>query len=98
MSVNFEDPMNKEARAMLKKLFGEPVAQDEFKQLFNNRMEKIQQQEMKKLANAAGQPVTVELNSIGDRKDVGGIVYELDEVGWRKLPIGTVIKKKEQGQ
>jgi len=90
MSVNFKDPMNEKARSMLREMFGEPVAQDDFKQLFNKRME-MQQKKMKELANVAKQPVTVELNSIGDRKDVGGIVYELDESGWRKLPIGTTL-------
>jgi hypothetical protein len=44
---------------------------------------------MTELANAAKQPVEVELNKIGDRKEVGGVVYELYETGWRRLPIGT---------
>jgi hypothetical protein len=30
-----------------------------------------------------------QLYKIGDRKEVGGVVYELDEIGWRRMPIGT---------
>tara|TARA_Y100001949_G_scaffold173344_1_gene178764 strand:- start:1222 stop:1464 length:243 start_codon:yes stop_codon:yes gene_type:complete len=44
---------------------------------------------LKAIANCDGQPVTLELNEIGDRKKVGGMVYQLDEAGWRRLPIGT---------
>ena len=56
------------------------------------KMEKLfDQRQIGDIARAAKQPVSLELNEVGDRKEVGGVVYELDEKGWRKLPIGTTL-------
>jgi hypothetical protein len=94
MSINFENPINDEAREMFEKMvidgkIGRVDAMDGKTALISG-MQKLNQQSMKDLANTAKQVVEVELNKIGDRKEVGGVVYELDEAGWRRLPIGTV--------
>ena len=87
MSINFDDPMNDEAREFMHKLMGNPVAEDDRTALFD-KLGQLEQAEMKRLANAAKQPVQVELNSIGDIKEVGGVKYRCDKDGWKKLPIG----------
>ena len=86
MSINFDEDMNPEARELVKKL--KPIAMDN-RQALLNHMELIKQKEMKHIANAAKQPMTLEINKIGDRKIVGDIVYELRKEGWYRLPIGT---------
>ena len=88
MSVNFEDPMNPEAKQFMREVFGKSVAQDDKTALFD-KVGTLHQTQMKKLANIAEQPVSVEINSIGDIKEVGGVKYQLDEAGWKRLPIGS---------
>ena len=108
MSINFKDDMGPEARSMIKKMFDVKVI-DEKTALFDKTVPMINRQQMGDIARAAKQMVTLEVNEIGDRKEVvgflriqyrlgdrrevGGIVYELDETGWRKLPIGTTLIK-----
>ena len=89
MSMNFKDDINEDAKSMLRKMFDVDVMDD--RTALVNNMPELNSKLMGDLARAAKQPVTVELNKIGDRKDVGGIIYELDEKGWRKLPIGTTL-------
>ncbi len=90
MSMNFEHPITEQQQDFVRELMGDKVkALDEKVALFDSRA--FRQNEMKQIANEVNQPVTVELNDIGDRKEVGGIVYELDAKGWRKLPIGTTL-------
>jgi hypothetical protein len=84
MSINFDDPMNEEARALVKKLFDEPVAQDEHTVLLDSIPTMFQKQ-MKELANAAKQPVSAEINSVGDTKPMDdGTIYKLTSEGWKK--------------
>lgn len=90
MSINFEEAMNEETASKLKSLF-DVVAMDEKTALLKNMERPFTRQQMKGLANTAKQPVALEMNKIGDRKDVGGVVYELDEKGWKRLPIGTTL-------
>ena len=71
---------------MINKMFDVEATDD--KTALINKLN-IQQEQMKELANAAKQVVEVALNEIGDRKEIGGIIYELDEKGRRKRPIGT---------
>ena len=72
-------------------MFGDDIkAMDERTALFESEMEKMQQvfsqKEMKKLANTAKQPVSVELNELGDIKTMSdGTEYALTSKGWRKL-------------
>lgn len=90
MSINFDNDMGSEARAMIQSLFN-VAAIDERTALIGQMEQAFLQQQMGAIARAAKQPVTLELNKIGDRKEVGGVVYELDEKGWRRLPIGTML-------
>ncbi len=83
MSVNFEKPMNEDAQNQLQNLFGEHVAQDSHTTLFN-KMAELDRKIMSELAKTAGQPVVVELNSLGDTKEVDGIKYILTSEGWQK--------------
>ena len=90
MSINFKDDMGPEAQSMIKKLF-DVKAIDQQTALLENMEKMFTQKQMGDIARAAKQPVTVEINKIGDRKEVGGMVYELDEKGWQRLPIGTAL-------
>lgn len=88
MSISFDDDMGSEISTRLQRMF-DVKAIDKRVALLNNVQQALDQTKMKELANAAKQPVTVEVNSIGDRKEVGGVVYELNDKGWQRLPIGT---------
>lgn len=83
MSINFNDPINKEAESFLKNLLGKEAIMDD-KTILLNEMEVISQHEMKELANLAKQPVSLELNKIGDIKEVAGTKYIATEKGWVK--------------
>ena len=90
MSINFEHPMNSVALEKLRELITDgslpnPVALDEFRALFNDTLE-LQQRKMTELANAAKQPVTVELNEIGEIKVMSdGTKYRVTNKGWIKI-------------
>lgn len=88
MSINFQRDMGPEAQSLIKDVF--PVEAIDQRTALLGKMEKaFNQWQMGDIARAAKQVVTVELNEIGDRKKVGDVVYELDEKGWKRLPIGT---------
>ena len=90
MSMNFEKPLTEDQQSFIKDAFGDQLkALDDQVGLLESKA--FNQKQMKNIANEIGQVLTVELNSIGDRKEVGGIIYELDERGWKKLPIGTTL-------
>jgi hypothetical protein len=89
MSINFENPMNDEARSMLKSIFADNIEAMDDKTALLRKMVPLHQKQMGDLARTAKQVVDVEINEIGDRKEVGGVVYELDEAGWKRLPIGS---------
>ena len=93
MSINFEDDMSPEAARLIRKTFGENLIEMDKRTALLEKIKQFDQKDFKELANVAKQPVTVEMNSIGDRKEVGGLVYELDENGWKRLPIGTLLEK-----
>ena len=92
MSINFEDDINPAAFQMLKEMSDVEAA--DLKTALLNRVD-LNSRKLKDLANTAKQPVTVEINEIGDWKEVGGLVYELREAGWYRLPIGTRIEDKD---
>jgi len=91
MSINFEDNMGPKAQEMIKKLF-DVEAIDDRTALLNSTERSFSQKQMGDIVRAAKQVATLEINEIGDRKEVGGVVYELDEKGWRRLPIGTTLE------
>lgn len=90
MSINFENEMGPEAQRMIKKMFA-VEAMDEKTALLGKMDRAFTQKQMGDIARAAKQTATLELNKVGDRKEVGGVVYELDEKGWKRLPIGTTL-------
>jgi len=86
MSINFNEPIGPEASSMLRELFGKPVAEDGKTFLFEE-LAPMHQRKMPELANKAGQPVDVELNSVGEIKTMrDGTRYQVTPKGWRKLP------------
>lgn len=98
MSINFENDMGPEAKGIIEKMT-EVCAMDERTALLNTA--KLNQQKLKEIANAAKQPATLELNSIGDKKLVDGAMYVLTKDGWRKdytAPIKTEDGLRHQRQ
>lgn len=86
MSINFDNPVGPEVSARIRELFGKPLAEDGKTFLFDE-LAPMQQREMTELANKAGQPVTAELHSLGDIKEMrDGTRYVVTSKGWRKLP------------
>lgn len=81
MSVNYKNPIDDETNAEMKRIFGEPLVSDELTALYDE-MGTLNRKEMGALAKMAGQPVTVELNSVGDTKEINGHPWELTEAGW----------------
>lgn len=90
MSINFNDPMNAEAREMFRQMVDagdlpQPIAMDERRALFNDAL-KLEQKKMGDLARAAKQPVTLELNSEGEIKEMSdGTKYKVTPRGWVKV-------------
>lgn len=90
MSINFNNPMNNKALEKLRELISDgslpaPVAQDDYRALFNKRLD-LQPRKLTELANAAKQPVTVELNEEGEIKEMSdGTKYKVTRKGWIKI-------------
>lgn len=86
MSINFQNPMNAESFALMKKLFGEPAAKDDLTLLYD-KLPTINSKDMSAVARAAKQPVTVEAHGPGDIKTMAdGTRYQVTPTGWVKLP------------
>lgn len=89
MSINFQKPVSNAIYEQLKEAMGEPVATDRRTFLYD-QVRTVEQRLMKEIANAAKQPVIVELNSVGDIKTMDdGQRYELTPEGWRLLASGA---------
>lgn len=88
MSISFKDDMGPEMPDIIKEMFNVPAI-DRRTALLEKIETAFIQKQMENIAKSAKQPATLEINKIGDRKKVGGRVYELDEKGWKRLPIGT---------
>lgn len=85
MSMTFEQPINAATRAMIEEAFGKPAAADD-KTLLFDRMATIRSVDMSAIANAARQPVTVELHSEGEIKTMAdGTRYRATKRGWVKV-------------
>lgn len=85
MSIGFNEPMNDAARKMLKEIYGNPVAEDEKTMLFDQTKD-IEQRDMKAVANAAGQPATVELHALDEIKTMSdGRKYRVTPNGWKRI-------------
>jgi len=84
MSINFENPMNDETRRLAETMFKGLVAMDEKTILINDCT--LFQPDFKKLVNASGQIVEVEMHDKGDIKKMSdGTRYQMTIFGWKKL-------------
>lgn len=87
MSVIFPSIPNELAIKMMEEYFGKPVASDGKTNLFNELPE-IESRLVKAIANAAEQPVSIEMNSIGDIKTMeDGTQWRLTPTGWHKIAV-----------
>ena len=85
MSITFDDPPNKDARAAMKAFFGQPVAADEKTFLFDD-LPPLEGRQLSKIANKAGQTMTVGLHGEGEIKTLSdGTQYKVTSRGWRKI-------------
>ena len=86
MSINFNGPVGPETNKMIRELFRDSlVANDDKTFLLNGQIE-LEQKAMTKIANKAGQTVTVELNKEGEIKTMrDGTQYQVTRKGWRKI-------------
>lgn len=84
MSINFQQPIGPDTQKMIEELFGKPVASDPFTSLFDE-LPVINRSDMGRIARAAGQPLTTELDRQGTIKIVDSTEWILTETGWRKL-------------
>ena len=85
MSITFDGKPNKEALAAMKAFFGQPVAADEKTFLFDN-LPPLEGRQLSKIANKAGQTVTVGLHGEGEIKTLSdGTQYKVTPQGWRKI-------------
>ena len=86
MSINFDGPVGPETNKMIRELFCDSlVANDDKTFLLNGQIE-LEQKAMTKIANEAGQTVTVELNKEGEIKTMrDGTQYQVTRKGWRKI-------------
>jgi len=87
MSIQFDGPIDAEARAELIKLIGRNVLVDDGQNfLLSNENETILQFQMAQVANAAKQPVKVMLHDEGDVIEMrDGTKYRVTPNGWRKI-------------
>ena len=82
MSINFNDDMNGDAKNFIAEAFKDHLEDFDDRTVLLKDAAAINQKQMKELANLAKQVVTVELNEIGDTKEVNGKKYVLNEIGW----------------
>jgi len=95
MSMNFDNPMNKETRDKITEMIEKgdlpvPVASDEKTLLFDEQLN-LQAKKMADLANTAKQPLSVEVNGVdvegnADIKELSdGTKYKVTPRGWQKV-------------
>jgi hypothetical protein len=85
MSINFNDPMNEEAKLLIDEKFGDLLkARDNFTALVDAKI--FDGQEMQEIANAAKQPLILELAGKGEIRHMSdGTRYQATKKGWVKL-------------
>lgn len=82
--MQFDKPMNDNARKMIEEMFGPGVPIDEVTALI--KFDYIDGQKMKKIANTAKQPVTISMVGEGEVKTLSdGSQYQVTNRGWIKL-------------
>ena len=87
MNITFDDPPNKDARAAMKAFFGQPIVYDEKTFLFDS-LPPLEGKQLTKIANKAGQTMTVGLHGEGEIKTLSdGTQYKVTSQGWRKIAL-----------
>lgn len=85
MIIQFENPMNEATRQLMNDLFKDRVAAMDDKTALINACE-FTALDMKKLANAAGQPAELHIHEEGEIKTMSDDTqYRVDPKGWRHL-------------
>lgn len=84
MSVNFTLPVGQSVKDMLHEALGRPVVADDTTFL-HDRLKPLDQRVMSQIAREANQPVSVEMNEIGDTKVIQGVQWCLEKDGWVRL-------------
>ena len=86
MSIHFEKPMNQEALQAIQKLFGDQIAAIDNRNVLLDNFNQIHQKEMSSIARKAKQPLTLNLNGIGDVVEMSDETkYQVTKNGWRKI-------------
>jgi hypothetical protein len=88
-SITTPTAFSAEQHKMLTEFFGKAAAEDEKTKLYD-RLEAVQQAQMRQVVRAGKEPVTVELHAPRERKTLAdGTVYEVDERGcWKRVHEG----------
>jgi hypothetical protein len=91
MSMNFQDPVNNEAFAKIFEEFGDKIVANDRKTFLLEKVEALNQAQMKAIANAAKQPATVEMHGEGDVKVMSdGTMYRVTPQGWQKIEASEI--------
>jgi len=86
MSMNFNDPMNPETAALIKEMYGEKIAAMDGKTVLLKQLNEIKQSDMKEITNTANQPLSVEINGLGEIKTMSdGTKYRVTARGWQRV-------------
>jgi len=85
MSIDFNEPMSNAALARMREMFpGGFIAADEKTALIEPA--ELTSEQMKELANLAGQPATLNLHGQGEIKTMAdGTQYKVTPKGWVKM-------------
>lgn len=93
MSISTQSPMNPEFLKKLEELQGKPAVSDATTALYDQLCAMTSKQGGD-LARAQGEPVSVELNEIGDIRTLAdGSRYQVTPHGWKKLKDETTSDK-----
>lgn len=88
MSIHFNDQLSSAALNKLYEELGQPKAQDGKTFLFDALPDPIERSRMAAIAREAAQPMSTELNSIGDIQTLeDGTQWRLTPNGWHKIMI-----------
>jgi len=89
MSISSQEPMNGEAQAMMRKLYGEPVQSDEHIALYNDLPPG--RERLANLMVVAQQELKVDYYAEGEIKTFAdGVQYRVTSTGWEKVHNPTV--------
>ena len=88
MSINFQDPTSAHVQRMMAEAFGKAVATDGKTFLYDELPDPMERSKMAAIAREAAQPLSTELNIIGDIKTMeDGTQWRLTPTGWHKIMV-----------